>query len=95
MKSVKRWIALPLGGLIFLIGLILFPLPIPLGVPFMVIGLAILAFHPVMRRALRRWRGRHPEANRRIGAIAPHLPAFLQRFVHSTQPPVRRTSEPV
>lgn len=90
MKSIKRWIALPLGALIFLIGAILFPLPIPLGIPLMVIGLAVLALNPLMLRAFRRWRGRHPEASRRIGAVVPHLPAFLRRIAHRTTPPVRK-----
>lgn len=52
---VKKSLLLILGGFIFVIGMILFPLPVPLGLPTMIVGLAIMfkASNKVKRRVIR------------------------------------------
>lgn len=39
---LKRVALTSTGGIIFTIGLILFPMPVPLGIPIMIIGLSII-----------------------------------------------------
>ncbi len=39
---LKRAALTSTGGVIFIIGLILFPMPVPLGIPVMIIGLSII-----------------------------------------------------
>lgn len=39
---LKRVALTSTGGIIFIIGLILFPMPVPLGIPTMIIGLSII-----------------------------------------------------
>lgn len=39
---LKRVALTSIGGIIFIIGLILFPMPVPLGIPIMIIGLSII-----------------------------------------------------
>ena len=39
---LKRVALTSTGGIIFIIGLILFPMPVPLGIPIMIIGLRII-----------------------------------------------------
>ena len=39
---LKRVALTSTGGIIFIIGLILFPMPVPLGIPIMIIGLSII-----------------------------------------------------
>ena len=39
---LKKSLLLTLGGIIFVIGVILFPLPVPFGLPTMIVGLTIM-----------------------------------------------------
>ena len=52
---IKKSLLLTLGCIIFIIGVILFPLPIPFGLPTMIVGLAIMfkASNKVKRRAIK------------------------------------------
>ncbi|MDF1583245.1 MAG: hypothetical protein RQ733_12885 [Methyloprofundus sp.] len=52
---VKKSLLLMLGSIIFVIGMILFPLPVPFGLPTMVVGLAIMfkASNKVKRRVIK------------------------------------------
>ncbi|MBE0469454.1 MAG: hypothetical protein IBX55_08130 [Methyloprofundus sp.] len=52
---VKKTLLLVLGSIIFVIGMILFPLPVPFGLPTMVVGLAIMfkASNKVKRRVIK------------------------------------------
>ena len=39
---LKKSLLMMLGSIIFVIGMILFPLPVPFGLPTMIVGLAIM-----------------------------------------------------
>jgi len=39
---LKKTLLLSCGSLVFVIGMILFPLPVPLGLPTMILGLAMM-----------------------------------------------------
>ncbi len=52
---LKKSLLLGIGGVVFVIGMILFPLPVPFGLPVMIIGLAIMfkASNQVKRKVIR------------------------------------------
>jgi len=52
---LKKSILLTVGGTLFIIGVILFPLPVPLGLPTMILGLAFMfkASNKVKRKVIR------------------------------------------
>ncbi len=52
---LKKSLLLTVGGIIFVIGMILFPLPVPFGLPTMILGLAIMfkASNKVKRRVIK------------------------------------------
>lgn len=52
---IKKTLLLTIGGIIFVIGMILFPLPVPFGLPTMIVGLAIMfkASNEVKRRVIK------------------------------------------
>lgn len=84
MKTLIRWIALPLGLIIFVIGAITFPLPIPTGLILMIVGVSIMAFNPAMRSWLKKTRKKFPETNLHIRRIAPYMPKFVRRAIQRT-----------
>lgn len=52
---LKKTLLLSSGSVIFLVGMILFPLPVPFGLPTMIVGLAIMfkASYKVKRTVIR------------------------------------------
>jgi len=52
---LKKTLLLSCGSLVFVIGMILFPLPVPLGLPTMILGLGIMfkASNKVKRLVIR------------------------------------------
>jgi hypothetical protein len=87
LKYMMRWIALPAGLLIIIVGAITFPLPVPTGLTLMVVGMTVAAFNPLVLRWLKRTRKRFPKANARIRRVAPHLPEFVRRVLRRTDTP--------
>ena len=64
---VLRWIGTAIGALLVLVGIILIPLPTPIGLPVIVIGALILVrTSPLARRAVVRWARRHPGVFKRF-----------------------------
>ncbi len=62
---VKKTLLLSLGGIIFLIGMITFPMPVPIGLPLMLIGMTImLRISPTVRRKLLKLARRNPHMHR-------------------------------
>ncbi len=93
-QTLKRWLLVPLGAVLFIIGLILFPLPIPFGLMLMILGLFLMAYNPVVLRFLKRTRAKFPVFSRKLKDVTPHLPAFLARFLRRTETRARRAGEP-
>ncbi|MCK0068858.1 hypothetical protein [Kordiimonas laminariae] len=84
IKKLLRWAALPVGGLVFIVGAITFPLPLPTGLILMVVGIAIACINPLVLRWVKRKRKNFPETNEKLRKAEPHLPAFLRRFLRRT-----------
>lgn len=69
--AVTRLLAV-LGVAVFLVGLVLLPLPIPLGVPFMLIGtLMVLNTSTAAKRAFLRYLRRRPGLLAKVRAVSP------------------------
>ena len=84
MKPIVRWISLPLGVALIIIGVPLFILPIPLGLPVIIAGLAIAATNPLFVRYLRKMRQRFPETSDKIRTVTPKMPGFIRHFLERT-----------
>jgi len=84
---IKRSVTLVAGFAFVIGGLIVTPLPIPLGLIMVIFGLSLLIPSlPVLRRWLQLLRMRYPKVSARLRHIHPHLPAFARRVVDDTEP---------
>lgn len=84
---MRHRLTLAAGWTLVVLGLLVFPLPIPLGLPMMALGLALLL--PVSgaaRRGLRALRRSMPGFSQRLTEAAKHLPAGLRRIIAITDP---------
>jgi hypothetical protein len=79
MKRLLKWLMILLSVLLLMIGLLTFPLPIPVGLPLFVLGIALLVRHSSdAKRILLRMSKRHPllrEALNRLRIKAYEAPA--------------------
>ena len=75
------------GSVMLLFGMVMLPLPIPVGAPLMLIGLAFLApyFAPV-RVVIRTIRTRVPTLDVALVRNAHRCPAVVRRTIAVTQP---------
>ena len=87
IKTLLRWAALPIGLIVFVIGAITFPLPLPTGLILMIVGITIAAANPLVMRWVKRTRPKFPKANAKIRYLTPHMPAFVRRFLRRTDTP--------
>ena len=73
--------------LIIILGIVTFPLPIPLGAIFIMIGLAILIFTSARLRAIiRKYRQRNPDFNSLIEKIKEKVPDMITKIIRQTDP---------
>lgn len=87
MANFYRHVQAIIGWLFIGVGLIVLPLPIPLGAIMIVVGIAMVAPHsPVMRRILTRIRRRFPGFDRQLERWYERFPAFVQRLIDQTRP---------
>ena len=76
-----------IGWILILVGLVVWPLPIPFGLLMIVIGIALVVpTSPGMRRLLRYLRRRYPAFDRQLERLKPHLPKFIQTMIERTRP---------
>ncbi len=75
------------GLLLLLLGLLLFPLPIPFGLPLMLVGLALLLQNSMYwQRQFKRLRLKFSGFSQRLNRIKPKLPEFARRLIEKTDP---------
>lgn len=81
-QHLWRYIVVAFALLLIFAGLIVFPLPIPLGLIMMVAGLAVLlGASKTARIWFREFRGRYPSIDQRISRVEPLLPEALRRVL--------------
>jgi len=86
-KKVRGIVALTLGWILVIVGLIVIPLPIPLGLLMVATGFTVLI--PVSRtarRGLRAVRRSLPTFSHHLNRAAIHLPVGLRRVIDTTDP---------
>jgi len=85
--AIKRPVKLVLGWILFIAGLIIAPMPIPIGQITALIGLSLLVSES---RAIRRWiqilRIKWPYLSRQMKKIHPHMPKFIKKVIERTDP---------
>ena len=85
--SLKRIAHLSAGLLLVAVGIIMTPLPIPVGLLMILVGLSLLvSVIPALRRYLVRMRRHYPETSARLRELNHKLPGFLQRLLTETDP---------
>jgi hypothetical protein len=85
------------GGWVLLVaGLIVLPLPIPLGLLMTLLGLAILVGEShLIRRLICRWRARNPRVCRRLKAMQASSPRLVRQFIELTDPKLNCEMVPI
>ena len=75
------------GTILVLVGLVVFPMPIPLGAIMIVTGLVLLvSSSAIIARALRSFRQHHHGANRVIQAVEDRLPERWKKALRRSDP---------
>jgi len=85
--QVRDHLLLALGWILLILGLVITPLPIPVGLILALCGLAILTMKSHSLRAyLIRSRQRYKGVSDRLTRVTPRLPKFLRQAVELTDP---------
>ena len=86
-------VALALGWMLVVGGLLMTPLPLPIGLLMLVLGLTILARRSrVVRQRIRNLRARYPEFSERLRRLEPKVNETISRTLRETDP--SREGEP-
>lgn len=76
-----------MGSTLVVAGLIVLPLPIPLGLLMLVIGLALLApYMPPVQKAVRTIRRKHAGINEKLIKWRERFPPVIQKTIDKTHP---------
>lgn len=76
-----------LGGILFLAGLVVLPLPIPFGLIMIVIGLALLAPYIIpVQNVIRTLRRKNASINDKLIRWRNNLPPVIQKTIDKTHP---------
>ncbi len=75
------------GLTVFILGLLLFPLPLPLGIPLILIGLSLMVSSSLyVRQGLRWLRQRYPHLSERLDQLKHRMPGFIRHMIERTHP---------
>lgn len=89
--GLRRLLALGAGWFLLLAGILITPLPLPIGLLMLVLGLAVLVRRSrLVRRRIRDLRGRYPEFSERLRRLEPKVNASIARTLRQTDPARRR-----
>jgi hypothetical protein len=84
---IKRSVNLVVGFFLVICGIIITPLPIPVGLILIVLGLSLLVpALPVLRRWLTLARARFPKLSNKLQSIRHRLPKFARNLIDHTEP---------
>ena len=86
-KMLKRPLKLFVGWVMFIVGIITAPIPLPIGQIVALIGLSILVSesHWIKTR-MQRARRRLPSVGKQLNRMHPYLPRFLKKVIDDTDP---------
>ncbi|MCA6062840.1 PGPGW domain-containing protein [Thalassolituus marinus] len=75
------------GSLLVIGGIIVTPMPLPLGIIMIIFGTSILVTElPLVRLYVRQLRKRFTSLSARLNRLKPHLPSFARRLIEDTDP---------
>lgn len=84
---LKKSLKITTGTILVIGGIILTPMPIPLGIISIVIGLSLLVGSvPEIRVWLTQARRRYQEFSNKLNSIKHRLPAIARRLIEDTDP---------
>ena len=76
-----------LGGSFIAAGIVLLPLPIPLGLLFLLTGIALLApYNAATQTVVRNMRTRFPRIDRTMRRWRDQAPGFIRKVIDKTKP---------
>lgn len=91
-KAIRTLIRRILAWGLVIGGALITPLPIPVGLPMIAVGLALLIpGNPGVRRWVTRLRGRFPVTSERLNHI--ESPGLLKRLIRITRPRPKRPND--
>ena len=72
--------------IIIIVGLILFPLPVPVGIFFIIGGVAMLiSVNPTAQTQIAKLRKKHPKVDEVMHKATKKSPRFLRHILHKTR----------
>lgn len=78
---------LAVAWVLVVVGVIIAPIPIPIGQAMALLGLSILVHRsPAMRRRIRRFRGNRPKIDAYVRRWHGRVPGFIRRLIDETDP---------
>ncbi|MCT7359496.1 MAG: hypothetical protein COB09_16255 [Thalassobium sp.] len=84
---IKRSVKMVTGILLLLLGIIITPMPIPLGIILIILGLSMLVGTiPQVRHFLQFIRRRYRAFSHKLNRIKHRLPAFARQLIEDTDP---------
>ena len=87
LKSLKRPFKLFIGWVMFIVGIITAPIPLPIGQIVALIGLSILVSESHwIKIKMQKLRRRIPMIGRQLQRLHPHMPNFLKKVIDDTDP---------
>ncbi len=87
LGELRRYTIIALGVICVLLGIIIAPLPLPLGIPLMLVGISLLIIEvPFMRRQFLALRKRNKRLDKFIDSIEHRLPESLRKALRNDDP---------
>ncbi len=87
VKNIGNAVLIVVAAIFLVLGLITLPLPLPTGIPLIVLASILLVLvSKKVRNLLRRYRQRHPSLNRSIESSKSYLPTAVQAKLSETDP---------
>ena len=86
-RAARVWVLRVLAVILLLVGMVTFPLPIPVGLPMIVMGLALLiSSSHAIASLVRQFRRRNPRLDAWLRAAEPRIPGLFRAPLRKTDP---------
>ena len=87
LKIIRKPLKLIAGSVLFIIGVITAPAPLPIGQFFALVGLSLLISESSwVKVRIQKLRRRVPLIGQQLQRVRPHLPKFLKKVIDDTDP---------
>jgi hypothetical protein len=87
LNIIRKPLKLIAGSVLFIIGVITAPAPLPIGQFFALVGLSLLISESSwVKVRIQKLRRRVPFIGQQLQRVRPHLPKFLKKVIDDTDP---------